>query len=191
MLVENITIHDQLSFDDYLKINRVSFSSLKDIPFKESEGSRIGKLCHTYALKPSEYRYEQADVVVPITRALISYVGIDLLRGSVCEQPVTADFVVDGFSLPWKGVPDIRVTNVVVIDLKIIKEGTLKAYCERFGYPDQCRGYMAPFNVDLGLIIAYNRKKKIVEVEPIPYDTKFWSLKTITHGQVINQNQFI
>lgn len=188
MIVENVIVHDDLTFEDYLKIPLISFSSLKEAPVKESEGMRIGSLVHRYLLAPHLYKYEHADIVIPIASALINWVGRDVLRLMVCEKPTTADFVHDGFRLPWKGVPDMRIDQVVVADFKVLN-GNLKQYCERFNYPDQLRGYMLPFQVDLGLIIAYNRKAKRVEIEPVHKDATFWENVCLTHGEVITMNK--
>lgn len=183
MTVENITIHNDLIFEDYLKIPRVSFSSLKESPVgTESEGMRIGSLVHRYLLA-NGYRYEHADVVIPIASALINYVGRDLIRSMICEKAITADFVHDRFLLPWKGIPDMRYPGVIVVDFKVIN-GKLRNYCERFNYHNQIRGYMLPDNIDLGLIIAYNRKERKVEVEPVAQDTRWWEAVCLSHGEI-------
>jgi hypothetical protein len=190
MIIENVIVHHGISFEDYLQIPRISFSSLKDAPVNESVGMRIGSLVHRYLLKPKSYRYEEADIVIPISQALVSFVGRELIQFMIAEVPVTADFIWEGFRLRWKGVPDLRYAQVVVVDFKVIKEGTLKGYCDRFGYREQIRGYMMPFGVDLGLIIAYNRKTKKVEIEAVDKSSLWWQAVTMSHGEV-NKTQVL
>lgn len=187
MKIENVKQYDDLSFEDYLQIPRISFSSLKDSPITvETPGIRIGSLVHRYLLSPQLYNYEEADVVIPIASALVGFVGRACLKGMICEKPMTADFVYEGFSLPWKGVPDMKYPEVIVVDFKVIA-GDLEHYCDRFDYPEQIRGYMLPNNVDVGLIIAYNRKRKIVQTKTVYKDTKWWAIKVMSHGQPIKK----
>lgn len=182
MQVCNVKYHPDLSWEQYLQLPGLSFSSLKEFTGPETYGMHIGKLVHRYVLKPKEYNYEEADVVMPIAAELIKFVGYDILRQAICECPMTADFCSQGFVFNWRGIPDFQIPKVIVVDFKIIAGGTLRGYIERFKYDGQLRGYMMPVRAELGLIIAYNRAKRRVELEPIKPDNDFWRDVTIRYG---------
>lgn len=183
MQVNNVQAHTGLPFADYLKLPGTSFSSLKPA-FAQTEGMRIGTLVHTYILKPWQYEYEESEIVIPVARELIRVVGHTLLRQCINETPLTADFVHDGFCLPWRGVPDSRLRNILTIDYKVIK-GDLLDYLERFNYPEQLNGYCLGGNTPDGMIIAYNRSRKKVQIHTQKCCSKFWENIVLTRGKVI------
>lgn len=183
--ITNIKYHPELSFEDYLKLDGTSFSGLKKFDGQITAGMHLGSLVHKYLLKPKEYNYEQYDIVRPLASKLVDFVGIDIIKASVAEVPITADLEYDEFRFKWKGVPDLRMEDVVVIDFKVIKGNDLEYYCNRFNYPEQIRGYMNPNKIDLGLIIAINSLNRQVMVKAIAQDQTFWKNIILTRGEVI------
>lgn len=181
MLVTNIQHHPELNWNQYQQLPGLSFSSLREEEIKENEGMRIGTLVHKYLLKPSDYDFESAGIVVPIARELIKIVGTGLIKTMVAECPMTADFIYEDFVLPWRGIPDLKINRLLVIDFKVIS-GSLKNYRKYFNVDNQLRGYMLPNYTNDGLIIAYNKKIKAVEMEMIHQDTRWWEQITITRG---------
>lgn len=182
-------IHD-CSWDEYLQLPGISHSGLKEKQEWSDNviaGMRIGTLVHTYILKPSEYKYEEPEIVRPIAGALIRFVGHALLQSMTCEKGVTAKFTVEGVTLLYKGMPDMFVVDNMVIDFKIIKSGTIESYVERLGYKNQLRGYMLALRCRYGQIIAYNRAKKRIELFTVTLDDiDFWKNVTISRGTVFN-----
>jgi hypothetical protein len=183
--ITNIKHHPELDFDQYLKLEGTSFSGLKKFDGKVTAGMHMGSLVHKYLLKPKEYDYEAYDIVRPLASKLVDFVGIDIIKESVAEVPITADLEYEGFRFKWKGVPDLRMPNVVVVDFKIIASNDLEWYCQRFNYPEQIRGYMNPDKIDLGLIVAINKSNHNVMVKPITQDQKWWKTIILSRGEVI------
>jgi hypothetical protein len=185
--VTNITFHKDCEWDTYCKLPGHSFSSLKneDKLFVETEGSRIGKQVHTYILKPAEYDFQDADIVVPIARELVKFLGPHILQMLVPECGITANFEHEGFSLPWRGMPDLHKRKVIVVDFKIIKGGSLREYVKQFKYEDQVRGYMLPVEASTGLIVAYNRAKRIVETHLVKQDHSYWDYVVKQKGEYL------
>lgn len=182
--VEDRKLHNLLSREEYLKLPGLSFSMLKDQVIPETPGIRIGTLVHKYILKPKEYNYEEYDIVEPIARELIKYVGLNILINALCEVGVTATFILDGFTFLWKGIPDIGILNEIVIDFKIIN-GSLESYIKTFNYKNQLRGYMHGFGARVGIIIAWNKVKKIVEVAYVDRDDRWWGEIIRTRGSIL------
>jgi hypothetical protein len=184
VIISNIQHHPNMPFDQYLKLPSTSFSGLKEGgPIEETPGMRIGTSVHKYILKPSEYNYEQADIVLPIANELIRTVGHGLLRNMICEVPITATFTHDDHDFKWKGIPDCYLPKIIIVDFKIIN-GSLTDYMRFFNYPNQLRGYMLPTECNLGLIIAYNKKRKLVEKAIIKQDTYWWEHIVTTRGEI-------
>lgn len=185
MEVTNVIFYDEMPWESYIALPGLSFSGLKDFKADpNSTGIRIGSLVHKYTLKPKEYNYEHADVVIPISRELIKFITPALLQRAKCECPITADLIFNGFILKWRGMPDMFLINSLVIDLKVI-EGDLEAYCAYFNYPNQLRGYMKPVGASMGLIIAWSKKKKKVQTKIILPDDSWWENIIITRGELL------
>lgn len=162
-----------------------SFSGLKSngVPIPESEGMRLGKLVHTYLLKPKEYTWEQPEVVVPIARKMVSVIGTALIPVLEAECAITAKFVHEDITLDWKGMPDLHLKKVIVIDFKVIA-GDLKSYIKTFGYDNQLIGYGAPIEAANRLIVAFNKKTQAVQTEFISYDPRWWQYQIKKYGYV-------
>lgn len=179
MQVLNVKFHEDIAWDDYKVMPGKSFSWLKSEgePIPESPGMHIGKLVHTYLLKPKEYNFEEADIVIPIARELIKL----NLPAMKLEVGVTATFLVEGLKMEWRGMPDAHLFKHVVVDYKVLA-GDLDAYNKRFMYPEQLRGYMLPVEAPIGIIIAWNKKTKKVQTHTIGQDVRWWSYKVKQYG---------
>ncbi len=182
----NITFHKDCEWDTYCKLPGHSFSSLKNEqrPFVESEGSRIGKAVHQYILKPLEYDWSMPEIVIPIARKLIDFVSPSVLKQMVPECGITATFTSDGFELPWRGMPDLYLRNVLVIDFKVFKSGSVAQFIKNYGSDNQVRGYMLPVSAPVGLIVGYNRTKREVDVATILPDGHWWDNIVKTKGEL-------
>lgn len=162
MTISERKLHHCNTREDYVLLPGTSFSQLKDSPFVPTEGMKIGTKVHTYVLKPKDYDYSDAKIVVPVSRKLIEEVGHTILLNSITEVPITAKFSHNDIVFLWKGIPDIFIFNTIVIDIKVIK-GKLINYLNRFNYIDQIKGYMKGANAPNGLIISCNRDTLEVE----------------------------
>ena len=186
MQIRNVKFYKNIDWETYINMPGKSFSWLKNegAGIGESEGIRIGKLVHTYLLKPTEYNYEQADIVIPIARVLVEHYNT-IIKWAECETGATADFIVDGLLMPYRGMADMNIFKHLVVDFKVLGND-LKYAMERFMYKDQIRGYMLPFEAPLGLIIAYNKKTKKVQTESVGQDIRWWTYKVKQYGNICN-----
>lgn len=187
MQINNVQYHPDIPWEDYLKLPGYSFSGLKNqgVDILPSEGIAIGKLVHTYLLKPKEYNYERHEIVIPIARELVKYYN-SIIRFAEVEVGVTSNFCVDGLCMPHKGLADMAIRKHLIVDYKILA-GDLQYYLKTFLYAEQLRGYMLPFEAPIGLIIAYNKRTKKVQREVIGQDPRWWIYKIKQYGKPILQ----
>jgi len=173
--VYNIQFYPNIEWEDYCKLPGYSFSGIKSngVALDESEGMRLGKRVHAYLLKPMEYDWVDAGVVIPIAREINSRIGTHLLRYMELECGVTATFLHEGLEMRYKGLLDIHEKRTIVVDLKVIA-GDLSAYIKRFLYDQQVIGYGIPADVQRRLIVAFNKKTKQVQTAFVDYDPRWW-----------------
>ncbi len=188
MNVSQVKFYPELPWDDYLKTPGWSFSGIKNDgrvePMLESEGMRIGKLVHTYLLKPELYDYNDAGIVVPIARELNRKCGYGLIRNLEKECAVTARFEFEGLYMDYKGLIDTHLKKIIVIDFKVLA-GDLDGYIARFHYDHQLIGYGAPVEAKQRLIIAFNKKTKLVQTKFISYDPRWWQYQIKKYGKSV------
>lgn len=189
MQVLDVRYYKDIPWEDYLALPGKSFSGIKNegVDIGYSTGIKIGKLVHTYLLKPKEYNYEESDIVIPIARALVSVYN-SIIKHAEVEIAATSKFVLEGLMMPHKGLADMAIRRHLVLDFKILA-GDLKPYLERFKYPDQVRGYMLPFEAPLGLIVAFNKKTKQVQMEPVGQNITWWAHQIKKYGTPWERSQ--
>lgn len=180
MKVTNVQYYSGLDFEEYLKMPGVSFSSLKDAEIPVSAGMQLGTRVHNYLLEPDKYDWEQGATVKKIAEALQKQLG-EAYKFLEKEVAFTADFTHNGMLLRYKGRADLLKAGRIVIDLKILS-GALVPAIERFGYDNQISGYCLATGADLGLIIAYNKAKNIVETKAIKPSAEFWAYQVVSRG---------
>ena len=185
MQVTNTVFYNDQDFEDYLKMPGVSFSSTKDTIIVPSEGMKLGTRVHNFILEPDKYDWKQVEIVKPMAAAIRTHIGAALKFLSK-EIAFTADFHHNGMRLPYKGRVDLLYNKRIVIDLKILAGG-LDASIARFGYDRQVSGYCLGTGCPLGLIIAYNKSKKVIETKRIIPNADFWEYTTAQRGEPIHQ----
>lgn len=180
MKVSKVEYYHDLEFDKYLQVPGVSFSSLKEKKIIPTAAMNLGSLVHNYLLEPEKYKYNNHDAVQPIAAEIRKLVNPELFDR---EVSVTANFEHAGFVLPYKGRIDLLAPKRLVIDLKILS-GPLQNAIEYFNYDKQVSGYCYAVGADRGIIIAYNKISKKVELKAIAPCAKFWEQVIITKGEV-------
>lgn len=185
MIVQNTKYFRDLAFEDYLKMPGTSFSSLKDQIIIPSEGMKLGTRVHNYLLEPDKYDWQQVEIVKMIANAMRRYIG-DAIAYLEKEIAFTAEFVYNGLIMLYKGRADMLRVGRIVIDLKVLA-GSLKQAIERFGYREQVSGYCLATGSSLGLIIAFNKSTKQVEIEMIRPNVNFWQYHTVSRGLPIEK----
>jgi hypothetical protein len=173
---------ENLPFADYLQINRISFSSLKDFkPLTITPAMDLGTKVHNYLLEPETYDYSRHHEVVTIAKELKPIIG-EAIRLGKPELTALADFEHSGMRLKFKGRIDIYLD--MVIDLKI-SSMPLNATLAYFRYDRQVTGYMLATGATKGMIISYNKASKRVEMQMINPDYEFWKVQTLKYGEPI------
>lgn len=184
MIISNIKYYHDLPFEAYLAMPGTSFSSLKgEIPV--SDGMRLGTRVHQYLTEPGAYDWQQVNEVRDIAIALRDKLGSALLHLQK-EVAFTCDMIHNGMLLAYKGRVDLLFAGRVVVDLKILS-GALEGACTRFGYPDQVSGYCLGTASPLGLIIAYNKTRKQVEVKAVRPTMDFWNYQVVRLGKPVQE----
>ena len=184
MQVTNTIYYSDQDFADYLKLPGTSFSSLKgEIPV--SAGMALGSRIHAYLNEPGKYDWRDAEMVLPIAKVLRSHVG-DAFQYLQKEVAFTSIFEHNGMELKYKGRADLLKAGRIVIDFKILA-GSLGAAIERFGYDKQLSGYCLGTGSPLGLIIAYNKSSRKVEVKTVKPSCDFWEYQTVRLGEPVKE----
>lgn len=175
-----------VDWNSYCQLDAHSFSSLKLIgkTFQPTAKMRLGSLVHQYILQPSEYNYEQIELVKPIATAMLAIPGIQtFLKSAICEQPWTANFNYEGFQITWRGIPDIRIPKLLIIDIKVTELPIEKAV-NYFGYNDQQVGYMLGTDTPRAMIISVHPKTHKVGMYNVKNDLTWWQQQCLIHGSL-------
>ena len=187
MQVSNTTYYDNLDFEKYLDMPGTSYSSLKENHFPDgpSAGMQLGTRVHNYLLEPDKYDWKDTGVVKKMAEQIRKFLG-DALSVLDKEMAFTADFTHNGMVMPYKGRADLMKAGRVIVDLKILASG-VDAAIERFGYKKQVSGYCLATGASVGLIVAYNKYKHLVEVRSIKPDAAFWEYQVVRLGVPIKE----
>jgi len=184
--VKNIRFHPGLDLDEYLKLPGKSFSSIKNdgvTNFAPTEKMRLGTMVHQYLNESHLYDHtnERHELIEKLAITAKSAIG-GLLPYCEGEASVTADFLHEGFLLPYKGRIDACIKGKVIIDYKIINSRSIYDTLHRFGYNEQLTGYMMPVKALHAFIIAVSTitmKPEVVLVQP---NYAYWENIIITKG---------
>ena len=135
----NIKYYSDLDFDDYLAMEGLSYSGIKNMikPYNglPSKGMQLGTLVHQYLFEPQKYTGENIEAVKPIADRLYLVFGV-LLKHAKLEQSFTCDLQYDGMVLKYKGRIDMLIEALykkTVLDLKILAQ-SIERSAEMFGY---------------------------------------------------------
>lgn len=180
MQVSNTQYFFNLPFEDYLLMPGISFSGLKDEKIIPTEGMKLGTRCHNYLFEPATYDWQQVEIVKNVSAAIRKYIG-GAFKYLLKEVSFTAEFTHNGLTMLFKGRADMLVPGKIVLDLKILA-GSLKQAIERFNYGAQVSGYCLATGSAVGIIIAWNKQKKHVEVAVITPEKGFWEYHIIQRG---------
>lgn len=174
--VKNLQYHENLGFDDYLKLPGFSYSGLKARESKkevvETDKMRFGTEVHKYLLTPKELTRNDPKVRGVVLR-LKQSIPVTIFKSAKPELSVTADFEYEDFVLPWKGRIDLPVIPKLIIDLKVTEMTAAKAM-EFFRYDRQISGYCIATRTKLGFIAAVHPETGITDIEKVPIDEWWW-----------------
>lgn len=179
MIVANTIYYHNQDFADYLAMPGISFSGLKDEVIA-TEGMKLGTRVHNYLNEPDKYDWKQAEIVLPIAKAIRMHIG-DAFNFLDKEVAFSSDFIHNGMLLKYKGRADMMFTGRIIIDIKVLS-GSIQSAIERFGYDKQISGYCLATGAKLGLIISWNKPAKRVETKLIKPSKDFWEYQCVHRG---------
>lgn len=187
MQVTNIQTHIDTPFENYQKFPGWSYSSIKQYDrgesFVKTPKMRLGTLVHQYLLEPSHYTHEHRSIVIPAAKAVKDVVG-ELLPMLQAEVSVTADFIYDGFIMPYRGRVDMLRVGRVVLDLKV-SEVPLGRTISFFGYDRSVSGYCLSTESRLGIIIRVCPRTFKTETKLINPSSEWWEKQVLRFGKPV------
>lgn len=189
MQVSNLQYYTDLDFNDYLKMEGFSYSSLKrhenGTDIIPSQGMMLGTRVHNYILEPHKYDDVDRHIVVPIASDLRKYLGA-AINHLEKEVAFTAILEHQGMFLQYKGRADLIYKGKLIVDLKILS-GKLQYAIERFGYDKQLSGYALASGCKNALILSYNKAKKRDNLESfmVKPNEDWWNYMIVKYGTPI------
>lgn len=196
--VSNITRHDGLSFENYLKLPGYSFSFLSreqagiasDV--EKTDAMELGKLVDGILTSPEEVspKHPMYSDAKEIARYIKTQYGKHLALFET-QVSYTATFHYDVFSLQVRGRLDYLLPGLITLDLKVTSSTNVPALISHMGYENQVWGYAKMAGTPDGLILAYLRRRKICEVHRVPIGehNDFWADKIMRFGTVSESQQ--
>lgn len=185
MNITNVRYYHNLPFEDYLALPGISYSGIKGFSGPPNAGMSLGTKVHAYLLEPAQYSWDNIDQVKAIAAVIRPILGPAL---AVLDKEVafTCDMEYNGMVLHYKGRADLLKAGRIVVDLKVLA-GAIAPAVSRFGYQDQISGYCLATGSPLGLIVAYNKGKKMGEMARIVPNIEFWQYQVCYRGVPANQ----
>lgn len=177
-----------MPFEDYLNLPGYSHSDIRNKGNKvfPTPKMKLGTLVHNYLLTPGQYSGEQSELVIPLARKLKQEIEplLGFLRPEISG---TANFVLQGWSMPARGRADLGIIGRFGVDIKVsemplfIKGG--KGSVEYFGYNNQQNGYAAIFGFKAVVIISISPKTKAISWYNVPINTEWWEQQIPIYGR--------
>lgn len=192
----NIQRIENMPFEEYLKLEGYSLSFLKSnvqgvaTYFNVTEKVSIGKLVDTILTSPENA--DMSDEFYPACKAIafeIKKVFGDLFKMASKQVAFTANLSVGDFEMKSKGILDLLLERMAVIDLKItdVRESQIDNLIEYMGYNNQLWHYGRLANVKKAYLLFYLKRERKVVVKNIDITNDhndFWMNKVIDFGIV-------
>lgn len=174
-----------LPFSDYLSLPGFSHSFLKSggATITPTAKMNFGTMVHNYLLEPDKFDYTNIKTVRPAAIALMKVLGSSY-RFLENELSVQADFVHEGFIMPYKGRIDSTIYSKLVIDYKV-SDIPLEKSVDFFGYINPMSGYCLATGCNRAMIIRVCPKSFSTQVGEIPINYSFWEKKVKQYGEPI------
>ena len=192
----NIQRHDNIPFEDYLKLEGFSHSFLKRErdgivePLTITENIRIGKLVDAILTDPAAA--DMFDSLYPLAKSIafeIRKTFGTLIEAFQKQISYTAQVSYGDFTMQTTGRLDFLLPKHAVLDLKVTKSkiAQIPALIEFMGYENQVWHYCKMAGVNSAYLLFYSipEKKTVVRFIDCSSDTnEFWANKTMMHGKV-------
>lgn len=197
MKIHDLQILHNIPFEEYLSLPGISYSTIKSEGkgFAPTSKMRLGTDVHSYISDPSGCSNDiNIPLVKPIANLIITEIG-SLYKIVEKEVVVTCLMEFGGFIMKYKGRIDLKVKNLLIIDLKVAEDVEKTIYY--FGYDHQIEGYCIPLGIPQGIIIGVSPKKvdpktKLNQVKRIAVRVKYswWEQKVAQWGRKIDLERF-
>lgn len=195
----NIQRHDNMDFQEYLKLPGYSHSFLKrehngiTEELKITDNITTGKLVDNILTEP--IKADMSSPLYPYAKAIAHAIKSDFglfLNKFEKQISFTADATHKGFTMPTTGRLDYLLPGYAVIDLKVTKskEKDINALIDFMGYKNQVWHYSKMAGVNKAYLLFYSipAKKIILRYIDCSFgNNEFWADKIIKFG-VVNSN---
>lgn len=189
--VRNRQVYRGITFDEYQALPGWSHSAIRQdgrVDIKPPTGKMLlGSAVHQYLLEPEKYNHENINIVKPVAAKLKQVLG-PLLKYCEPELSVTADFVVNGLVMGYRGRIDLGILKRLVVDIKV-SPVPLKISKERYDYDSQQSGYALAIEAGAAIILRIDPnscqpgKVPIIETYNVPISADWWKWQTVQKGK--------
>ncbi len=189
----NIIRHDNIPFEDYLKLPGYSTSFLKRevngvLPdFISSDKVRVGSLVDSILTSPkdadmSSPLYKEAKAIAFQLREVFG----DMLGNMVTQVSFTGEATFGEFEMPVKGRLDLLLPKMAVIDLKVTYAANIPALIDFMRYKEQMWLYCNFAGVKKAYLLIYCVPKKTCTCHYVSCegDSEWWEERVLRFGKV-------
>lgn len=192
--VRDIQRHEDLPFDQYLKLYGFSHSFFKRErggvaeDMEVTDNMRLGSLVDAILTDPSAAN--MMDTLYPAAKAIAAHIKqrfASLLLILSRQIAFTATMVDGDFSVRVKGRLDFLLEKIAVIDLKITQSKDVHALVEFMGYKNQLWGYCKMAQVPDAFLLIYSVPLKqvfILHIDCKSNESAWWTDKITRFGSV-------
>jgi hypothetical protein len=194
----NIIRHDNIQFEEYLKMPGYSQSFLKSerhglkAEIEITNNIRLGKLVDGILTEPATVNMR--DELYPVAKGVVNeiknFFGFALPHFKT-QVSYTADVMYNGFTLPTKSRLDFLLEKQLVLDLKVTMSKDFRGIIDWMGYENQVWHYSKSAQVPKGFLLMHSvpLKKTQLFTVPMPDSNSFWENKVIkfgNHGEILS-----
>jgi hypothetical protein len=190
--VHNRQIIENMPFDEYISLKRISHSFIKNpknIVFTQTKSIHLGSQVDAYL---NEHDRFEGDIrlVKHLASVLLEDIGFDVYQRMHKQSTIICDFEYKGLVMPYKGRTDWFYPDSIVIDIKIAKN--LHETVDFFKYPNAMNGYSIGLEIPRWLLFSVSPSKidpetgtnKIIKIpDPGTIDHYFWERQVLRFGK--------
>lgn len=179
--VTNARSFRRMEWDEYVAMPGYSYSKLRnpDGFGPPTAKMRLGTLVDRFLFTPVLYQGEQREIVEPMARELVRLLGNALPLGD-SQLSLSADFTHEGLTMPYKGRPDFKITDLIV-DLKVSQLNIVKAI-SFFRYDWQLSGYAKAAGCTRAMIVSIHPVTRKISMLQVPLVYDFWEHSIKKYG---------
>lgn len=197
LTVENIKLHENVPFDDYVKWDMWSNSKLKSsdsglsVSIEPTIKMRLGSLVDGILMQPDQVdmKDELYPLAVKTVIAIRDFFGRNITSQFQAQNSYTADIVDSetGIALPVKNRPDWVLSPHFVIDLKCSEANDQDRLYAHMGYENQLWLQSKVAKCNSAFILWANPKTNKVNLRGYDvngYAVEFWRNAVLEHGSI-------